>query len=134
MLWRLVNGYRCFVGNLLSPIAGYKRRFENGGRSFLRNAGKHLQNYTFSPYKGLLVFLFCKPVYQSDSSYFLTYSTESNCSSLSYYILLHKSGTSRHTQTARRLRPTRILQPCCFQHGTPQECNKFMPTSLVTVI
>jgi hypothetical protein len=96
---------------------------------------KNLQNYTLSlPTRTYLCLVFCKPFHQAVSSYFLTYSTVANCSSLSDSILLHNSGKGRRTQTARRLRPTRILQPCCFQFSTPLQCNNCMPTSIVTLI
>ena len=135
MLWRLVNGYRLFGWKLLSPVARYKRRFENGRRSSLRNASKNLQNYTVSvPTRTYLCLVLCKPFYQSVSSYFLTYSSEPNCSSFSGSILLHKSGTGRRTHSAHRPRPTRILQLCCFQYGAPLQCNNFMPMSSVIAI
>jgi len=71
MLWRLVNGYRRFGGSLLSPAAGYKGRFENGSRTSLRNTGKNLQNYTLSlATRTYTCLVFCKPFYQSGSSYF----------------------------------------------------------------
>jgi hypothetical protein len=130
----LSNGYRHFRGTLFSPTAGYKRHFENGSRSFLRNTCKIWKNYTlFLPTRAYLCLVFCKPFSQSISSYFLTYSNEPNCSSLSDSILLHKSGTGRCKQSAHRPRSARILQSCCFQYGTPLQCNNFVPSSIVNI-
>ena len=124
-----------FRRKLVVPNCRVQETFENGRGSFLRNAGKHLQNYILSlPTRTYSCLVFCKPFYQSVSSYFLTYSTEPNCSSLSDAISLQKSVTGRRTNTARRPSPTCISQLCCFQHGTPLQCNNFMPTPIVTAI